>query len=78
MVSEVQRNEFSMMVESLAMQDDIQYIEALAQIVEDNEVDIDSVNKLLSKSLRERITVEGQRLFTVKGTPPTSIRNIFK
>ena len=79
MVSEVQRNEFSQLVEQLAISDNIKYIEALACFVEDNDVDPTTVPKLLSKTLREKITLEGVKDNTVlMTTSPAIDKSIFK
>ena len=79
MVSEVQRNEFSLLVEQLAVSDDIKYIEALAAFVTDNDVDPDTVPKLISKSLKERLTVEAISHNTVKiEASPAIDKSIFQ
>ena len=79
MASEAQRNEFSQLVEQLAISDKIKYIEALACFVEDNDVDPTTVPKLLSKALREKITLEGVKDNTVMlETSPALAKDIFK
>lgn len=79
MVSEVQRNEFSQLVEQLAVSDNILYIEALASFVEDNDVDIPTIPKLLSKSLLSKLQQEGIRHNTIAGKKePSLMAGVFK
>jgi hypothetical protein len=56
------QSKFSSEIESIVKSDDMTYIEAIVQYCEDHNLDVESVPKLLSKPLKERIKCEAIQL----------------
>ncbi len=60
---------FSQEVEKIALNNpDMNYIDAVIHYCETNEIEIDSVGKLISKPLKEKIRHEAQQLNFIKKT----------
>ena len=60
---------FSQEVEKIAIHNvDINYIDAVLHFCEVNEIEVESVPKLLSKPLKEKIKYEAQKLNYMKKT----------
>tara|TARA_B100000902_G_scaffold387568_1_gene431892 strand:- start:399 stop:653 length:255 start_codon:yes stop_codon:yes gene_type:complete len=60
---------FSQEVEKIAFQNsDMNYIDAVLHFCEVNEIEVESVPKLLSKPLKEKIKYEAQELNFIKKT----------
>lgn len=60
---------FSQEVEKIALNNaDMNYIDAVLHLCELNEIEVESVPKLLSKPLKEKIKYEAQRLNYMKKT----------
>lgn len=56
------QTKFSSEIESIVSTENLTYIEAIIQYCEDNNLEIESVPKLLSKPLKERIKCEAINL----------------
>lgn len=62
-VSFLNKNEFSLMIETLASQnEDISYIETIAEYCTNNNIEIEAVTRLLSKNLLKKIEIEAENL----------------
>ena len=60
---------FSQEVEKIAVHNvDMNYIDAVLHFCEVNEIEVESVPKLLSKPLKEKIKYEAQKLYFIKKT----------
>jgi hypothetical protein len=60
---------FSQEVEKIALNNpDMNYIDSVIHYCETNEIEIDSVGKLISKPLKEKIRHEAQQLNFIKKT----------
>ena len=60
---------FSQEVEKIAHHNpDMNYIESVIHYCEENEIELDSVNKLISKPLKEKLRHEAQELNFMKKT----------
>lgn len=61
-------SKFSMEIERLVMSSNghLNYIEAILTFCEENEIEIESVPKLLSKTLKEKLKYDAQRLSFMK------------
>jgi len=61
-------SKFSLEIERIVLQSngELNYIEAVLTFCEENEIEIESVPKLLSKALKEKIKYDAQRLSFMK------------
>ena len=59
---------FSMEIETIVSKEKINYIEAICQYCEDNDIEIESVSKLISKPLKERLKYDAIQLNFMKKT----------
>ena len=60
---------FSQEVEKIALHNQgMNYIDSVIHYCEENEIELDSVNKLISKPLKERLKYEAQRLNYMKAS----------
>tara|TARA_X000001036_G_C20312328_1_gene656945 strand:- start:377 stop:628 length:252 start_codon:yes stop_codon:yes gene_type:complete len=60
---------FSQEVEKIALSNsDMNYIDSVLHLCEINEIEVDSVSKLISKPLKEKIKHEAQKLNFIKKT----------
>ena len=59
---------FSVEVEKIVKDSDLNYIEAVIQFCEDKNIEIDGINKLISKPLKEKLKYDAQRLNFMKRT----------
>ena len=60
---------FSQEVEKIALHNqEINYIDSVIHYCEENEIELDSVNKLISKPLKEKLRYEAQQLNFMKKT----------
>ena len=62
------KDKFAEEIEALVLQTKMNYIEAIVQYCEDNSIDIEGVNKLISKPLKEKIKYEATELNFLKKT----------
>ena len=59
---------FSQEVERLAHENSMNYIDAIVHYCESNEIEIESVAKLISKPLKEKLKYDAQKLNFIKKT----------
>ena len=59
---------FSLEIENIVKDSNLKYIEAILQFCEDKSIEIDSVGKLISKPLKEKLKYDAQRLNFMKKT----------
>jgi len=59
---------FSVEIENIVKDSNLNYIEAVVQFCEDRNIEMDGINKLISKPLKEKIKYEAQRLNFMKRT----------
>jgi hypothetical protein len=62
------KEKFAEDIESLVLETKMSYIDAIVQYCEDNNIEVDSVNKLVSKPLKEKIRWEATELNYLKKT----------
>ena len=59
---------FSQEVEKIAQENSMNYIDAIVHYCEKNEIEIESVPKLISKPLKEKLKFDAQKLNFMKKT----------
>ena len=59
---------FSQEVEKIAHENSMNYIDAIVHYCEKNEIEIESVPKLISKPLKEKLKFDAQKLNFLKKT----------
>jgi len=59
---------FSLEIERLVKQSNLNYIEAIVQFCEDKSIEVETVGKLISKPLKEKLKYDAQRLNFMKKT----------
>ena len=59
---------FSLEIEEIVKDSKLNYIEAVVQFCEDKNIELDSVNKLISEPLKEKLKYDAQRLNFMKKT----------
>lgn len=59
---------FSQDVERIAYENKMNYIDAIVYYCETNEIEIESVSKLISKPLKEKLKYDAQKLNFIKKT----------
>jgi len=59
---------FSQDVEKVAFENEMNYIDAIIFYCEKNEIEIESVPKLISKPLKEKLKYDAQKLNFIKKT----------
>ena len=64
----ISRDKFTEDIEKIVLETNQPYIDAIVQYCEDNTIDIETVNKLISKPLKEKIRVEAMELNYLKKT----------
>jgi hypothetical protein len=57
---------FEIKVENLIWDKDITYLEAITEIVEQEDYDIDSINLLISNNLKMKLEIEAEKLSLLK------------
>jgi hypothetical protein len=62
------KDKFAEDIESLVLETKMSYIDAIVQYCEDNNIEVDTVNKLVSKPLKEKIRWEATELNYLKKT----------
>lgn len=67
MATDAHKNEFSQLVEQLAVSLDMTILDALTHVVEDNQMDYSNVKQLISKRLLELLTKESINSFLIAG-----------
>ena len=64
---------FTQEIESLVLEGKMKYIDAIIHFCEKNSIDLESVPKLISKPLKEKIKYEAQELNFLKRTSRAKI-----
>ena len=64
----VSKEKFAQDIEELVLKTKMNYIDAIVQYCEDNEIEIESVGKLISKPLKEKIKYVATELNYMKKT----------
>jgi hypothetical protein len=64
----VSREKFTGDIESLVLKTKMSYIDAIVEYCSDNSIEIDTVNKLISKPLKEKLRHEATELNYLKRT----------
>ena len=64
----VSKDKFAEDIENLVLKSNMNYIDAIVQYCEDNEIEIESVNKLINKPLKEKIRFVATELNYMKKT----------
>ena len=59
---------FSVEIEKIVKDSNLNYIEAIVQFCEDKNIEMDGINKLISKPLKEKLKYDAQRLNFMKRT----------
>ena len=59
---------FAVEIEKLVLQEKINYIDAIVLYCEENSIEIDSITKLVSKPLKEKLKYDAQQLNFMKKT----------
>ena len=59
---------FSVEIEKIVKDSNLNYIEAIVQFCEDKNIEMDGINKLISKPLKEKLKFDAQRLNYMKRT----------
>ena len=59
---------FSIEIEKIVKDSNLNYIEAIVQFCEDKNIEMDGINKLISKPLKEKLKYDAQRLNYMKRT----------
>lgn len=59
---------FSLEIERLVKESNLNYIEAIVQFCEDKSIEVETVGKLISKPLKEKLKYDAQRLNFMKKT----------
>jgi hypothetical protein len=59
---------FSQEVEQIAYENSMNYIDAIIHYCETNEIELESVPKLISKPLKEKLKYDAQKLNYIKKT----------
>ncbi len=62
------KDKFAEDIESLVLETKMSYIDAIVQYCEDNNIEVETVNKLVSKPLKEKIRWEATELNYLKRT----------
>mgnify|MGYP001292180353 CR=1 FL=1 len=58
--------EFSLLIEGMVRKKRCSYMDAIVLYCDDNEIDISTVKSMVSKSLKEKIKAEAERLNMLK------------
>ncbi len=64
----VSKEKFAQDIENLVLSTKMNYIDAIVQYCEDNDIEIESVNKLISKPLKEKLRFVATELNYMKKT----------
>ena len=62
------KQSFALEIENIATQENVNYIDAIILICEKNEIEVDSVTKLVSKPLKEKLRWDATQLNFLKKT----------
>ena len=69
-------SKFALEVEKIVTEEQVNYIDAICRYCEMNELEVESVTKLISKTLKEKLKWDATRLNFMKKTTKTSIAKL--
>jgi hypothetical protein len=69
-------SKFALEVEKIVTEEQVNYIDAICRYCEMNELEVESVTKLISKTLKEKLKWDATRLNFMKKTSKTSIAKL--
>jgi hypothetical protein len=69
-------SKFALEVEKIVSEESVNYIDAICRYCEMNELEVESVTKLISKPLKEKLKWDATRLNFMKKTSRTSIAKL--
>ena len=61
-------SKFAIEIEKIVAEEELNYIDAICHYCDANDIEVESVSKLMSKPLKERLRHEAQRLNYMKQT----------
>jgi len=67
-------DKFSQKIETIVIENGISYIDAIIQFCEENSVEIETIPKLLSKPLKEKLKFEATQLNFLKRTSKAMLK----
>ena len=67
---------FSLEIENYVKNNSCDYIEAIVEYCEENEIELETVPKLLSKPLKERLRVNAENLNFLKRTSKSKTKSL--
>lgn len=67
---------FSLDIENYVIENNCTYIDAIVSYCDENDIELDSVSKILSKPLREKLKLEAERLNFLKKTSKTKTKSV--
>lgn len=67
---------FSLEIEKYVIENDCNYIEAIISYCEENDIEIETVSKLISKPLKERLKVNAENLNFLKRTSKSKTKSL--
>jgi len=67
-------NKFSQKIETIVKENQISYIDAILQFCEENSVELETIPKLISKPLKEKLKFEATQLNFLKKTSKAMLK----
>jgi hypothetical protein len=67
---------FSLDIENYVIENSCTYIDAIISYCEDNDIELDSISKILSKPLKEKLKVEAEKLNLLKRVSKTKTKSV--
>jgi hypothetical protein len=67
-------DKFSQKIETIVIENGISYIDAIIQFCEENSVEVETIPKLLSKPLKEKLKFEATQLNFLKKTSKAMLK----
>lgn len=67
---------FSLEIEKYVLENHCNYIEAIISYCEENEIELETVSKLISKPLKERLKVNAESLNFLKKTSSSKTKSV--
>ena len=65
---------FSLEVEKLVLEEKVNYIDAIVQYCDTNSIEVESITKLISKPLKEKLKWDATRLNFMKATSKSKLQ----
>ena len=67
---------FSLEIEKYVIENNCNYIDAIISYCEENEIEIETISKLISKPLKERLKVNAENLNFLKKTSKSKTKSL--